>query len=66
MNHGLTQILPPLDRTALQWWVCTPHIEGRDLTVVCQVSVWPPRADIFLADPAAIKVRDILPRIGYI
>ena len=26
MNHGLTQILPPLDRTALQWWVyCTPH-----------------------------------------
>ena len=42
------------------------HIEGRDLTVVFQVSVWPPRADIFLADPAAIKVRGILPRIGYI
>jgi hypothetical protein len=36
------------------------HMEGRDLkTVVCQVSVWPPQADIYLADAAAIKVRDI-------
>ena len=40
-----------------------PHIEGRDLmTVICQVSVWPPRTDIYLADAAAIKVRDTLPR----
>ena len=28
----------------------------------CQVSVWPPRANIYLADAAAIKVRDTLPR----
>jgi hypothetical protein len=41
---------------------CIPHIEGRDLrTVICQVSMWPPRADIYLADAAAIKVRDTLP-----
>ena len=43
------------------------HIEGRDLrTVIFQVSVWPPRADIYLADAAAIKVRDTLRRNGCI
>ena len=48
----------------LRWWVYhTPHVGGRDLsTVVCQVSVWPPRANIYLADAAAIRVRDTLNR----
>jgi hypothetical protein len=41
--------------------------EGRELrTLVYQVSVWPSRPAIFLADPAAIKVRDIPPRTGSI
>ena len=45
----------------------TPHIEGRELmTVICQVSMWPPRTDIYLKDAAAIKVRDTLSRIGCI
>ena len=70
MNHSLTQISSLLDGMPLQWWVyCTPHVEGCDLrTVVCQVSMWPPRADIYLADAATIKVRawNTLPRTGCI
>jgi hypothetical protein len=39
---------------------------GTRLKDCCQVSMWYPRADIFLADAAAIKVRYTLARTGCI
>ena len=37
-----------------------------DAIMVCQVSMWPSRTIIYLADAATIKVRDTLSRTIYI